>query len=172
MRNAWAVYIFAAIPTYAHFVKVETQMEKTDRTPGDWLPLREEGLGMMVQEMGGNYSQVCNISSFLKKWRKWGSHWLWLSGNKTQLVSMRMWVPSLAPITRLRIPRCHEHGIGHRCGSDPVWQRLWCRPAATVPIWPLAWELPYAVGMVLKRSRKTPKKQKHKNKCRKLKEIR
>ena len=40
-------------------------------------------------------------------------------------------------------------GVGHRCGSDPVlW--LWCRPPATALIGPLAWELPYAVGIALK----------------------
>ena len=27
---------------------------------------------------------------------------------------------------------------------------LWCRPAAAAPIGPLAWELPYAVGMAPK----------------------
>ena len=32
-------------------------------------------------------------------------------------------------------------GIGHRLGSDLVLLWLWCRPAATAPIWTLAWEL-------------------------------
>ena len=27
---------------------------------------------------------------------------------------------------------------------------LWCRMAATAPIWPLAWELPYVTGLALK----------------------
>ena len=31
---------------------------------------------------------------------------------------------------------------------------LWCRPAATAPIWPLAWEPLYAVGAALKRQKK------------------
>ena len=31
---------------------------------------------------------------------------------------------------------------------------LWCRPAAIAPIRPLAWELPYAVGMTLNRQTK------------------
>ena len=34
--------------------------------------------------------------------------------------------------------------VGLRSGSDPPLLGLWCRPAATVPIQPLAWELPYA----------------------------
>ena len=48
-------------------------------------------------------------------------------------------------------------GVGHRCSSDPVLLWLWCRPKATALIRPLAWELPYAAGAVLK-SRKKKKK--------------
>ena len=32
--------------------------------------------------------------------------------------------------------------------------QLWCRPAAAAPIWPLAWELPYAAGAALKSKKK------------------
>ena len=39
--------------------------------------------------------------------------------------------------------------IGGRCGSDLA--LLWQRWAATAPIQPLAWELPYATGVALKR---------------------
>ena len=35
----------------------------------------------------------------------------------------------------------------HRRGSDLVWLWLWCRLEAATPIWPLAWELPYATGI-------------------------
>ena len=35
--------------------------------------------------------------------------------------------------------------------TDLALRWLWCRPAATVPIQPLAWELLYAVGVALKR---------------------
>ena len=45
-------------------------------------------------------------------------------------------------------------GVGHRHGSDLAWLWLWQRPAATVPIRPLAWEPPYAVGVALKRQKK------------------
>ena len=31
---------------------------------------------------------------------------------------------------------------------------LWCRPVATSPIGPLAWEPPYAMGVTLKRQNK------------------
>ena len=34
---------------------------------------------------------------------------------------------------------------------------LWCRPAATALIQPLAWEPPYAVGAALKRQNKKKK---------------
>ena len=40
---------------------------------------------------------------------------------------------------------------------DPVLLWLWSRPAAVAPIQPLAWELPYAVGMALKSKKKEKK---------------
>ena len=40
-------------------------------------------------------------------------------------------------------------GAGHRRGSDPTLLWLWCRPAATAPIGPLAWEPPHAAGVAL-----------------------
>ena len=52
-----------------------------------------------------------------------------------RLVSMRTWVRSPASLSGLRI-----QGL--------LW--LWCRMAATAQIPPLAWELPYAVGVALK----------------------
>ena len=47
-------------------------------------------------------------------------------------------------------------GVGCRCVADPALLWLWRRLAATAPIRPLAWELPYAMGAALK-------KQKNKN---------
>ena len=44
-------------------------------------------------------------------------------------------------------------GIGLRCGSDPTLLWLWCRPAAPAPVQPLAWEPPYAMGVVLNRQK-------------------
>ena len=44
-------------------------------------------------------------------------------------------------------------GVGLRHGSDLMLLWLWGRPAVIVPIQPLAWELPYAVGMALKRQK-------------------
>ena len=37
--------------------------------------------------------------------------------------------------------------------KDPALLWLWCRLAASVLIWPLAWELPYTVGVALKRQK-------------------
>ena len=48
--------------------------------------------------------------------------------------------------------------LGQRLGSDPMLLWLWCKQTATAPIWPLAWELPYAAGGTLK-----SKKQKQNN---------
>ena len=42
-------------------------------------------------------------------------------------------------------------GGGHRHGSDPALLWLWHRPAATAPIQPMAWELPYAIGVAFKK---------------------
>ena len=41
-------------------------------------------------------------------------------------------------------------GVAHRHGLDLVWPWLWCRPAAVVPMRPLAWELPYVASEALK----------------------
>ena len=40
-----------------------------------------------------------------------------------------------------------------QCVKDPAFLWLWCRPVATAPIQYLAWELPYATGMALKRQK-------------------
>ena len=55
-------------------------------------------------------------------------------------------------------------GVGHRCGSNPTLQWLWCRPVATALIRPLALELPYAKGAALRKGKKTKKKKKKKRK--------
>ena len=54
-------------------------------------------------------------------------------------------------------------GVGHRLGLDLVLLWLWCRPAATALIRPLAWEPPYAEGAGLgKAKKKEDKKQTNK----------
>ena len=45
-------------------------------------------------------------------------------------------------------------GVGHRHGLDPTLLWLWHRLAAVALIRPLAWELPCAVGAVLKKKKK------------------
>ena len=45
-------------------------------------------------------------------------------------------------------------GVGHRHGSDLALLWLWCRPTATAPIRPLAWELPHPLGAALERQKK------------------
>ena len=49
-------------------------------------------------------------------------------------------------------------GVGHRCGLDLTLLWLWCRPAATAPFQPLAWEPPYAMGSGLRKGKKKKKK--------------
>ena len=38
--------------------------------------------------------------------------------------------------------------------KDPALMWLWCRLAATAPIQPLPWELPYAADVALKKTKK------------------
>ena len=51
---------------------------------------------------------------------------------------MQVW--SLASLSGSGIQHCRE---------------LWCRLAAVAPIQPLAWEVPYAAGVTLKKPKKT-----------------
>ena len=83
----------------------------------------------------------------LKKGNKWEFP-LWLSGSRTQLVSLRMWAGSLASFTGLRI---WQSSLGPRCGLAPTLLCLWWRPAGAALIRPLAWEPPCAA---LKRKKK------------------
>ena len=71
---------------------------------------------------------------------------MWIKSNKSDLVSMRMWVQSLASLRGI----AESCGIGRRHSSDPAVLRLWHKPAVAAPIQPLAWELPYAIGVALK----------------------
>ena len=64
---------------------------------------------------------------------------------------MRLQVWSLALLSGLGIRPCHELWCRLQMwlGSMLLW--LWCGPAATALIWPLAWEPRYAGGVALKR---------------------
>ena len=84
--------------------------------------------------------------------------WIWL-------VSMSIQVQSLASLSGLRIRHCRELWCRSQMWLDPKLLWLWCRPAATALIQPLAWEPPYAVGVALKRQKQT-NKQKTKTKQR------
>ena len=50
-------------------------------------------------------------------------------------------------------------GVACRRGSDPELLWLWCRPAATAPIQPLAWEPPYVVGAALEKAKRQQQQQ-------------
>ena len=49
-------------------------------------------------------------------------------------------------------------GVGQGHGLDPTLLWLWCRLVAAALIRPLAWELPYAAGVALKKEKKKKKK--------------
>ena len=55
-------------------------------------------------------------------------------------------------------------GVGCRRGSDPELLWLWCRPVATAPIQPLAWEPPYALGAAQEIATTTTRQKKKKKK--------
>ena len=64
-------------------------------------------------------------------------------------------------------------GMGCRHGLDLALLCLWCRPAAVVPIRPLAWDPPYALKrQKTKRQKKKKKKKKRKKKKHNVKEER
>ena len=48
-------------------------------------------------------------------------------------------------------------GVGGRRGSDPTLLWLWWRPEAVALILPLAWEFPCAMGVTLKKKKKSRK---------------
>ena len=60
-----------------------------------------------------------------------------------------------------------SYGVGRRYSSNLGLLWLWCRPEAAAPIQPLAWELPYTMGVALRRKQKTKqnKKLKERLKC-------
>ena len=53
-------------------------------------------------------------------------------------------------------------GVGCRLGSDPALLWLWCRPAATAAIQPLAWEPPCAMGAAPEMAKRQNKKKRMK----------
>ena len=70
---------------------------------------------------------------------------------ETNLTSnMRLRVRSLTSLSGLRISLTVTCDVGHSCGSDPVLQWLWRRPAAVAPNQPLAWDILYAADAALK----------------------
>ena len=85
------------------------------------------------------------------------AQWKW-----TQLVSSRMRVQSLAPLSGLKSGVAMNCSTGRRCSSDPELLRLWCRLAAVAPIRPLAWEFPYGAGVAIKKKKVKKKKKKKK----------
>ena len=57
--------------------------------------------------------------------------------------------------------------VVHRLGSDLTLPWLWCRPATAAPVQPLAWELPYATRVALKKKKENTGKVVKSNICNK-----
>ena len=88
----------------------------------------------------------------------------WLT-NPTRNHEVAGSVPALAQWVKDLAVSC---GVGCRRGSDLALLWLWCRLAATAPIRPLVWELPYAEGVALKRQKKKKKEKRQKIKGKKM----
>ena len=86
---------------------------------------------------------------------------LWLM-NLTRNQEVTRSIPGLAQW--VKIWRCRELWcrLQTRLRSWLLW--LWCRPAATAWIRPLAWEPPYAAGVALEKAKRPKKKKKKKKK--------
>ena len=86
----------------------------------------------------------------------------WLT-NLTSNHEVEGLIPGLAQwVKHLALPRAVVWVVD--AGSDPELLCLWCRPVATAPIRPLAWEPPYAVGAALEKAKRLKKKRKKEKK--------
>ena len=82
--------------------------------------------------------QLCSSCCLFWEAHNSGDAGVCLSGLRIWLVSKRLQVQFLASLWV----------------KDPVLLWLWCRPATSVPMWPLAWELPYAAAPKKKKKRR------------------
>ena len=71
---------------------------------------------------------------------------------------MRAQVRSLASLSGLRIRHCRDLCVGHRCGSDLSCFACGVGQQLQLSIGPVAWELPWATVVALKRPKKKKKK--------------
>ena len=79
---------------------------------------------------------------------------------RIRLESLRMWVHPWLLSVGLGSGFAVSCGVGRRCGSDPALLWLWHRPAAVAQIRPLALQLPYALGVALKKKKKKKERKK------------
>ena len=66
---------------------------------------------------------------------------------------MRLHVQSLASLSGLRIWHCHGLWQRSKIQLGSCIAVVWYSVAATAPVGPLAWELPYAMGVALKKKK-------------------
>ena len=74
------------------------------------------------------------------------------------LGTMKLQVWSLASLSGLRVWHCHELWCKLQSWLRSGIAVAWRRPSAIALIWPLAWELLYAVGVALKKKKSAKRK--------------
>ena len=134
------VKVQASFLVYAHFL----QSQQTFKTPEPAQTLSS------VPFLSNNYQQFCMQSSKRNISTEFPS---WLSKNKSDWYprgcGFYPWSRSVGWGSSFAV----SCSIDQRCSSNPVLPWLWRRPAAVAPIWPLAWEFPYATCAALKRKK-------------------
>ena len=96
------------------------------------------------------------IIIIIKEGKKWSSHCVAAETNPTgnhedagSILGLVQWVQGSGTAVSC--------AIGRRCSLDPELLWLWCRMAAVALIQSLAWELPYAASVALKRKKEKEK---------------
>ena len=107
---------------------------------------------------------IINIQATITKEYFWGSCCGSVETNLTSIHKDTGLIPGLTQKIK-GSSIAVRYGISRRCGLDLTWLWLWCRPVATAPIQPLAWEPLYDTGAFLKKKKKKKKKKKNHIKC-------
>ena len=105
-------------------------------------------------ELFGNEKVPIHVSCWKNSLNKLLFLWSSLCGSEDLepcTVSVRMQVHFLASLSRLRIRHCHKLWCRLKMWLRSGIAQVWCRPTAAAPIGPLAWALPCARSVAVRR---------------------